>query len=262
MIIMMNLLLVTTLAIIPFAFAIHESMKDKVHGIKMGVPLNSCDDAEVRLYNSIIFSDKMSLIPLQTGLEMDWDGSPVNYTCFRPKTPIGIRDFSPIISCTKSTLPPLHFCMDTPIKYNQTIPSSGSHRPLWPVFGEYKYVPPQRWVHNLEHGAVVMLYDPCAHPVMVEKLRRLVVNCIRKHVITPFRGLSRERPLALVTWGCVMEMNYVRDGQVIDFIRSTGMKAPERDVVKEGQYRKLLLKQAHPPFGSNMKDAVLCPFAP
>ena len=27
---------------------------------------------------------------------------------------------------------------------------SGFHRPLWAVFGEYLYCPPQRWVHCLE----------------------------------------------------------------------------------------------------------------
>ena len=107
-----------------------------------------------------------------------------------------------------------------------------------------------------------MLYDPCTHPTMVENLRRLVVNCIRKHVITPYNGLTRKHPLALVTWGCVMQMNYVHDKQVVKFIRKTAMKAPEYDNMKEGQYKKMLLKQARPPFGSNMNDAILCPFAP
>jgi len=27
---------------------------------------------------------------------------------------------------------------------------SGTHRPLWAQYGEYKFVPRQRWVHNLE----------------------------------------------------------------------------------------------------------------
>lgn len=64
-----------------------------------------------------------------------------------------------------------------------------------------------------------MLYDPCTHPAMVDELRRLVSNCMRKHVITPYHGLTKERPLAIVTWGCVMQMNYVRDKEVVSFIR-------------------------------------------
>ena len=27
---------------------------------------------------------------------------------------------------------------------------SGSHRPAWARYGEYKFLPKQRWLHNLE----------------------------------------------------------------------------------------------------------------
>lgn len=38
-----------------------------------------------------------------------------------------------------------------------------------------------------------MLYDPCAEPVLVNRLRKLVTGCFRKHVITPYTLLSKER---------------------------------------------------------------------
>lgn len=38
-----------------------------------------------------------------------------------------------------------------------------------------------------------MLYDPCAETVLVNRLRKLVTGCFRKHVITPFTLLTRER---------------------------------------------------------------------
>lgn len=40
---------------------------------------------------------------------------------------------------------------------------SGPHRPLWAAFGEYEFLPLQRWIHNLEHGGIVALYHPCAN---------------------------------------------------------------------------------------------------
>ena len=66
-----------------------------------------------------------------------------------------------------------HVCMNQTIQYNDTIPvrweersfmflwgwflntstllvSRGNHRPIWANFGEYLYVPVQRWLHNLE----------------------------------------------------------------------------------------------------------------
>lgn len=51
---------------------------------------------------------------------------------------------------------------------------SGTHRKLWPVYGEYVFVPPQRWIHSLEHGAIVLLYHPCANLNQVKKKEFLV----------------------------------------------------------------------------------------
>ena len=92
---------------------------------------------------------------------------------------------------------------------------------------QYQFVPAQRWLHNIEHGAVVMLYHPCTHPHTVQTLRRLVTGCIRKHIITPHTNMPEDRPLALVAWGCRMLMSEVDENQVITFIREKGLKGPE-----------------------------------
>ena len=42
-----------------------------------------------------------------------------------------------------------------------------------------RFVPVQRWSHNVEHGAVVMAYNPCLNPDTVDRLRKLVTGCIR-----------------------------------------------------------------------------------
>lgn len=101
--------------------------------------------------------------------------------------------------------------MHEKISYNELLPTFGDHRPLWPKFGEYRYfncifpllaalianfirfVPKERWLHNIEHGAVIMLYDPCAINFEVEKLKKIVKSCIKKHIITPTTFLSQER---------------------------------------------------------------------
>jgi len=41
--------------------------------------------------------------------------------------------------------------MNTSISYEgQNPPLRGDHRPAWALYGEYLYIPPQRWLHNLE----------------------------------------------------------------------------------------------------------------
>lgn len=67
-----------------------------------------------------------------------------------------------------------------------------------------------------------MLYHPCANPIMVNKLRKLVTGCIRKHVIArDSMRLTEERPLALIAWGVRMTMNFVDTSEVIPFIMVT-----------------------------------------
>ncbi|KAI1292195.1 hypothetical protein HDE_06975 [Halotydeus destructor] len=212
------------------------------HGVPMGVENPNCDDGKANI-------------------STDWNGSPLNYTCFSPKLPIKIRDVETIKACQylDPEYMPQHKCLNESLSYSETIPTYGDHRPLWPIYGEYSFVPRQRWLHTLEHGGVVVLYDPCAHPIMVSKLKTLVKSCIRKHVITPFNDLPPERPLALVTWGCKLLMNKVDTRTVVSFIKETALHGPEGKYAKEGQYSFGLLKKARPPPGSDVQDAKLCP---
>merc|ERR1712147_177501 len=122
-------------------------------------------------------------------LEVDWLDDPAMYKCQSSDSWGGSgykTDY--IVECddVPKDHSPKHFCMNDTISYDTKIPTYGDHRPIWPMFGEYKYVPTQRWSHNIEHGAVVMLYHPCTDKDLVDELRSLVTGCIRKHIITPF----------------------------------------------------------------------------
>lgn len=55
-----------------------------------------------------------------------------------------------------------HVDVGTPIDYPTNPPASGPHYPIWAAFQEFLTpVPRPFWVHSLEHGAVVILYN-CA----------------------------------------------------------------------------------------------------
>lgn len=78
-------------------------------------------------------------------------------------------------------------------------PVADRHRPLWGAWGEYAYIGPQRWLHNLEHGAVVVLYDPCLEKDEVDRLRRMIASlpesrdvALRRRMNTP--ELAKDGP--------------------------------------------------------------------
>nr|CAD7460026.1 unnamed protein product [Timema tahoe] len=133
----------------------------------------------------------------------------------------------------------------------------GKHRPLWPKYGEYRFVPRQRWLHNLEHGGIVLLYHPCVNPLALDRLKSMVTNCIRKHVITPFTLLDEERPFALLAWGCRLTMSVPSYAVVKDFIMKHALRGPEM-LDTEGQYDLELMVPAGKV--SRMAFDELCPY--
>nr|XP_050849830.1 uncharacterized protein LOC127063748 isoform X3 [Vespula vulgaris] len=146
-----------------------------IHSIPMGIVSTECDDAK-------------------TNLTIDWDGSPVNYTCYNRRI-IPNTEINPMLYCEEvpTAYVAAHKCMNEKIEYDSDIPIYGTHRALWPVYGEYKFLPKQRWLHSMEHGAVVMLYHPCANPLEVKRLKSLIKGCLRRHIITPYNLLEEDR---------------------------------------------------------------------
>jgi hypothetical protein len=72
---------------------------------------------------------------------------------------------------------------------------------------------------SIQHGAIVMLYHPCADPNQVGMLRRIVKGCLHRHVITPYKELPAETPFALMSWGCKLTMSSVVPTMAESFIK-------------------------------------------
>jgi len=136
---------------------------------------------------------------------------------------------------------------------NTVIPTHAPHRPVWANFGEYAYLPPERYQHNIEHGCVVMLYHPCLDKKQVHKIKKTVSNCLRKHIITPSRIPTPEKPVILVAWGCYQELEYLDHEKVRKFIHQHGLQAPEGHFPKNGKYTHLQIKKA-----KGQENKILC----
>ncbi|HVJ15023.1 MAG TPA: DUF3105 domain-containing protein [Polyangiaceae bacterium] len=65
------------------------------------------------------------------------------------------------VEVTQEVLAPgTHVALCSEVTYATNPPSSGSHYPTWADFGVYDFPLPRGfWVHNLEHGAVVVSYN-------------------------------------------------------------------------------------------------------
>ncbi|XP_053311820.1 tumor protein p53-inducible protein 13 [Spea bombifrons] len=133
-----------------------------------------------------------------------------------------------------------HACMDTKIEYTSRIPNSGMHRPKWAKYGEYIYCPPQRWVHNLKKGGVSFLYHPCVNPQLKEELAKVARSSMYKHIITPLKSLSRDRPIALAAWCATLEMSRLRLNEVRDWLQANVYQQHDRG--KNGYYQHLLIQ--------------------
>jgi hypothetical protein len=104
-----------------------------------------------------------------------------------------------------------HFPICTAIDYPTNPPSGGDHWPCWAAYAKYQTpVPREMYVHNLEHGGVVLSYrckDPC--PEVVAALESAFDGAVdafcatqtpkARALLTPDPDLTA--PIAVSAWG-------------------------------------------------------------
>jgi len=146
-----------------------------------------------------------------------------------------------IIEVGEPLLPQKHACVQHPIFFDNmntggkvTPPIVGRHRERWPKWGEYDYIPPQRWLHGSEHGAIVFLYHHCLDAKSLCRIRQFIQKWRRwvnkgklpggkfRFILTPFKDL--QRPFAMSSWG--------------ELYMSRGFHETEMDMFVEKHYRR------------------------
>lgn len=211
---------------------------DDIHGgVKMGVPSDTCDDG-------------------QTNISLDWDpGSTQEFTCYEASTHATGRNRY-YYHCEDTAEKPIHKCYPERINYTDDLPTSGAHRPLWPVYGEYEYVPPQRWLHSLEHGGLVFLYHPCAHQDQIKAFKALARDCLHRQVTSPYKKLPPGMNFAVLAWKCKLVLSDVKVDIIARFAKARALQGPEA-VSADGQYSAGLIRRAK--FVTDLRDFNICP---
>jgi hypothetical protein len=131
-----------------------------------------------------------------------------------------------------------HVPVGSEIAYQQRPPTGGPHYgQMHPRYGVVEEpVAPGHWVHNLEHGAVVVLYrcaDPC--PELPHALRNLYANLPpgrnamtgggARMLIMPYADMDRR--IAVIAWGHLLELDRYDEGPIRDFYERHIDRGPE-----------------------------------
>lgn len=113
--------------------------------------------------------------------------------------------------------------------YRTDPPTSGPHYgiPAQPGFYDAP-VAPETLVHNLEHGQIVIWYDPDANDLIKRQIESLVGQEPTATVASPYEGLTGEEPdLVLTAWRASQGCELPSQEAVDDFRRRFQGRAPE-----------------------------------
>ncbi len=111
-------------------------------------------------------------------------------------------------------------------EYNSDPPTSGPHAQAPAPCGIYRQpVPDVSQVHSMEHGAVVVQYDPDLPPDQVELLERIDWSPAAKVIVAPRPG--NPAPVALTAWTRRLLLDQVDVEVITAFQREFGNQSPE-----------------------------------
>lgn len=117
------------------------------------------------------------------------------------------------------------------VAYADYPPTSGDHDPCWAAWGVHTdVVRAENWVHNLEHGGVVVLYDAAAaDPADVEAATTFVAGLEEGRALLT----AAEEPLgegwvwAAIAWQYRVRLGCWDEAAVLDFFGAHVGRAPE-----------------------------------
>lgn len=137
---------------------------------------------------------------------------------------------SPELEATETfaELDPVHLAPGSPIpEYNSDPPTSGPHDPTPAPCGIYREpVPDQAWLHSLEHGAVVIQYDPTVSSTEVEALEQAVRSNGGEIILAP--RPDNPAQYSLVAWTRLLSVDAIDANLVNSFEREFGNRfSPE-----------------------------------
>ncbi len=115
-----------------------------------------------------------------------------------------------------------------PVEYDTRPPAGGPHDPCWVPWTIYDHaIPTERWVHNLEHGGVALLYDcPDGCDADIATLTAFVqAQPAGRTLLLPYAEMDSR--FAAVAWGARLTSACVDTATLQQFFDGAVARAPE-----------------------------------
>ena len=124
-----------------------------------------------------------------------------------------------------------HVAVGAAVEYQSDPPASGNHWPSTAAWGFFRDTPPpdENLVHNLEHGGVIIWYDP--QQVTEEQSQQLfdiyreLIQIERRVILTVREGM--ESPIALTAWNHRLRLDSVDEAAIRSFFDQRILLGPE-----------------------------------
>ncbi len=120
--------------------------------------------------------------------------------------------------------------------YGTELPTSGPHFSQPATWGVSDIeIPDEQWIHNLEHGGVVVTYKPDLPAKDIDELRIIVSNLTMRDEQTSKKGFkvvltpraSNKSAIQLSSWGYNLSLDAVDKTKIQQFYRDRPNTAPE-----------------------------------
>ncbi len=126
------------------------------------------------------------------------------------------------------------------VSYQDSPPVSGEHAPQSGPCGVFaEAMPNETMVHNLEHGAIGLLYKPDTDPADIETLESIVGDYDHSVFSMPYQG-EMDAPIVVVAWAYTMELQTAEEDSINEFIDEFirgGGDAPEGTSAPECEHQ-------------------------
>lgn len=117
----------------------------------------------------------------------------------------------------------------TPVDYNSTPPTSGPHYQQTANAGfSADPIQPERLVHNMEHGQIVVWYSPDAAQSTVDSLEAYVDNAGIAMLATPFAEVPDGKAFSITAWGALQSCDEVSEDILDRFRANYQGRGPEQ----------------------------------